>query len=329
MSKLFVYLLCHPDSLSVYVGKSSSGLERPRSHRSPSNLKRKVPVAYWVNKLLSHGKMYEIVILEQCADRVALADAERFYIAYFRTIGMHLLNLTDGGEGASRKKSTAEIAAIVARFKGKPLSAEHRAKLSAAAKRRYSDPTARARLISYGREMSSATRAKMSAAHRGSKYTTAQYEAQREHWKTLADSRRGVPRSPTIVAKIAAALRNPSPERRAKMCAAQQNRSPISDETRARMSAAQRNRSRSDAQRQHIRSLGIAHKGIPRSDATKKKLSVAHRGKKLSSSHRANIIKALTGRAVSTETRAKIGAANRKRWLTKMRINLLSVGGQS
>lgn len=251
-----------------------SGYERPRAHRSPSSLKHPVPVAYWVKKLLAAGRMYEITVLEQCTDRLELANAEQFYIAYFRAIGARLLNITDGGEGCSgRRMSPAERTAVAQRFSGKPLSSAHRERLSIAAKRRYSDPRELDRLRSLGRNMSQSTRDKMALAHRGTKYTAKQFLAHRNHWTILGESRRGVKRSPETIAKMSAALRNPSPETRAKLSYARRNRPPASLETRNKMSAARR--------------------GKRHTEETKKILSLHWEGKRRCASDRAAMRRAI------------------------------------
>lgn len=127
VTKFLIYGLVDPRTKLVrYVGKSSSGLTRPRSHLCPSNLAHRTYSARWIKSLLALGLRYEIVVLETPHKEI-LSDTERWWIAYGRASGWPLTNLTDGGEGA---------------FGTHPVfTPHHRASLSVAARRR--DPATR------------------------------------------------------------------------------------------------------------------------------------------------------------------------------------------
>lgn len=90
-----IYGLIDPKTRLIrYVGKSSSGMKRPRDHG-----KRSCPDTYcrrWVRSLERIGLTYEIVVLEILPDHTDLAAAERWWIAYGRGCGWPLTNLTDG-----------------------------------------------------------------------------------------------------------------------------------------------------------------------------------------------------------------------------------------
>jgi group I intron endonuclease len=123
MSKRIIYILHRDDSNSVYVGKTNRGLFRAREHKKPYNLKKfaHLPVVRWINK---HGD-YVVTVLEECLTDSDLVEAEKFYIAYFRCIGMQLLNLTVGGEGiAGLKKSKESIEKTASKIRGRKASAE-------------------------------------------------------------------------------------------------------------------------------------------------------------------------------------------------------------
>ena len=125
-----------------------------------------------------------------------------------------LRNLTDGGDGTSGAVHSPETRAkLSAASKGRKLSAEARAKVSAAA----SNP-------------SPETRAKMSAALKGRKHSP-------EHRAKISAAVRN--QSPETRAKRSAALKGRplSPEHRAKLSAAASKRK-FSPETRAKLSAA-------------------------------------------------------------------------------------------
>lgn len=133
MKKFLIYALHHDSSQHVYVGKSSQGLNRPREHGKNYNLKKfaHLPVCRWITKLRSNGHDYSFSILELCDSTLSLAEAERFYIELYRSIGMKLLNLTDGGEGTlGIKKSPEEIERMRTRNLGRKASVETKLKMS-------------------------------------------------------------------------------------------------------------------------------------------------------------------------------------------------------
>lgn len=79
-----------------YVGLSSSGMRRPKSHRK---IRADTYCSCWVQSLIRTGFEYEIVVLEEFNSTDPLPQAERWWIAYGRASGWPLTNLTDGGEG--------------------------------------------------------------------------------------------------------------------------------------------------------------------------------------------------------------------------------------
>lgn len=134
-ANFIVYALHHPESLHVYVGMSSIGLRRPQEH-SKSRTHRKyphLPVVRWVKKLQARGQNHEITVLEECDSYSSLVEAECFYIAAFRSMGILLLNLTDGGEGViGYKRSAATNKRIAEKNRGRKRSPETRARMRAA-----------------------------------------------------------------------------------------------------------------------------------------------------------------------------------------------------
>lgn len=190
MSSLIIYGLVDPvTGLLRYVGKSSSGLRRPRQHAQPGQFKRDSGhKANWIRKLHREGLSYLIVEIQHVADRDVLSQAEIFWIAYFKGLGCDLLNATAGGDGGftgysaernrklslalkGRKRTDAERAAI---SRGKQfISAETRAKLSAAGRgRKHSEAQRRKNSeAKTGTKASSETKAKMSAARAGYRHS--------------------------------------------------------------------------------------------------------------------------------------------------------------
>lgn len=134
----FVYGLVDPvTKLVFYVGQSTRGMKRPKSHREK-------------------GWKFAIAILEVTDDPrrivesvchwlgiknpTALSEAERYWIAYGRACGWPLRNKTHGGEGV---RATDEVRKrMSAAHLGNDHTDEYRAKLSAIIKARKSDPTA-------------------------------------------------------------------------------------------------------------------------------------------------------------------------------------------
>lgn len=266
-----IYALIDPrNGATRYIGKSTSGMRRPREHAyyarhgSPQYCER------WVRQLQSLGLVYEIVVLEEVGGMDRLGMREKWWIAFARAWGCSLTNLTDGGGGMSgyvptmeararigaanrvhgigRKQSAETVARRVAKLrvhtcsaamrekirqanKGRTLTAEHRAKLSAAASNRTPEVRARMGLAQRGKRLTPEHRAKIAVAGVGRRPTP-------ETRKKLSAWQRGVAKSIEHRAKIAISLsgKRASIETRAKLSAIRRGHK-VSDETRAKLSA--------------------------------------------------------------------------------------------
>lgn len=140
-----IYGLKDPNTLAIrYVGQSSTGMRRPRSHFLPSSLRAQTYCARWIRRLSESGSLPEIVILEVVVDAHELSSAERWWIARLRSEGARLTNLTDGGEGMRGHRATPETRAKLSAARmgnrnaagntnrrGKAASIETRARISA------------------------------------------------------------------------------------------------------------------------------------------------------------------------------------------------------
>lgn len=136
MSRTIVYGLIDPRTLMIrYVGKSSSGLWRPKQHIKKAGKTTGPYCANWLVDLVREGICYEIVVLQE-PSREELNDCERWWIAYGRASGWPLTNLTDGGEGAL----------------GRVIDDEHRAIMSKHAKAMWEDEEMRASLVALAKE---------------------------------------------------------------------------------------------------------------------------------------------------------------------------------
>ena len=186
--------------------------------------------------------------------------------------------------------------------KGLPLSAEHRAKISAARSGRPRAP------------FSVEHRAKLSAAGRGRKHLA-------ETCAKISEALQGRVLSVEHRAKISNASCNPSAETRAKIGAANRGREP-SPEHRAKISAANRGKKRSQETRakmvaaaQHrsverYEKISATLRGRQFSAETRAKMSRAQRNRApFPDEHRARISAAKLGKALSSDHRARIAIA--------------------
>lgn len=131
--RFIVYGLTEPGTECVrYIGKSASGLKRPKSHRLASRLAEdRSHKGNWIRSLLEEGRCYGIVVLESAADGQFLQDLERFWIAQGTGLGWRLTNHTKGGDGTLGVVHGPEArAAYSARAKAWQSTAEAREMMS-------------------------------------------------------------------------------------------------------------------------------------------------------------------------------------------------------
>ena len=161
-AQFLIYGLFDPRTDELrYVGKSASGLTRPRAHLFPSQLRRHNRRVAWLKSLLAAGLRPEIVVLEEVTNAESLPELEKLAISHYRAMGFDLVNGTEGGEGclgrrlsveAKRKIAEAqrgrvrtpeELLRVSAGQKNRAsFSAEHRAHLGEAQQRRRAAETA-------------------------------------------------------------------------------------------------------------------------------------------------------------------------------------------
>lgn len=153
MSISIIYGLIDPRTLLIrYIGKSTSGLTRPKGHRCPSNLKDTTHRSNWIRSLHAKGLCYVITILETCSSADALAAAECWWIAFGRSCDWPLTNITDGGEGSRGRVVSAEQIdsqrKALARYYASPGVREN---IGEQSKQRWSDPEYRALMLAKNR----------------------------------------------------------------------------------------------------------------------------------------------------------------------------------
>ena len=159
MGTTYIYALTEPGTFLVrYVGKANKPYKRYKLHLIEARTSaRKAHRLNWIRKLILAGQVPNLLILEEC-DAENWVEREQYWIAKFRADGTDLVNNADGGQGGNgykhseaallklseaSKRSWGDLDVHVRRsasMRGKrnkhagPMSAEHRANLSAALK---------------------------------------------------------------------------------------------------------------------------------------------------------------------------------------------------
>lgn len=115
---IFIYTISDPISgLVKYVGKTKCPKERFRKHLSERNNTYK---SKWITGLRNAGLEPVFEIIDECEES-EWQIKERFYIRFYKSIGAILTNIMEGGEGGPT-------------MKGRKLTIEQRAKISASKK---------------------------------------------------------------------------------------------------------------------------------------------------------------------------------------------------
>ena len=141
-AKFYVYEHIRPDTGQVfYVGKGHSRRAWDW-HRGRNRWHKAI-----VKKLRESGIDVEVRIFFNCLLEKTAFKMERIRISYWKSVGVNLCNLSEGGEGPSGLKHTDEWKADTSeKLKAFYASPEARAKKSEIAKKALADPDVRARL---------------------------------------------------------------------------------------------------------------------------------------------------------------------------------------
>ena len=212
---VFIYVLIDPrDNEIRYIGVTKRTLEerldlhmrckKDQSHRR-----------WWAQKLVRMGLKAKIDVVQQVPINCA-AQAEIYWISYFKSIGCDLTNSTIGGEGTwgfkpSEKQNHNQSVRMKKWFsedskrrkavslvhKGKAISESHKNIVSQAAKKRWEEWRAN------GRYTTPETRAKIGASKKGRKQSLSA-RLKMSAW------RKGRPKSPEHRAKLAEICRRNS-----------------------------------------------------------------------------------------------------------------------
>lgn len=119
-NRYIIYAMFDPHSGQLrYVGKSCSGLKRPKAQLNRS-LKgyEKGHKANWLKSLAASGAQPCIEVIQTFGEPKVLEKAEKYWIAYFKAMGCPLTNLTDGGDGQWGVKFTEERKLKIAKAHG-------------------------------------------------------------------------------------------------------------------------------------------------------------------------------------------------------------------
>ena len=285
-----VYGLIDPNDGELrYVGKSSSGITRPRRHLMTCGRRAaRGHLNHWLNELYEKdSRIPSILILEHCQNNDDALLAEMRLIRVFREAGIHLTNTTDGGEGAMGYRHTKETRdKIVASLIGRHHSDE--------TKKRISD-------CNKGKVMSSESIKKMKRWHSGKKLSESHKAAIRKAVK-----------SPEVLAKNRAwhLGRKPSEEARRKMSEAHKGvglGKSVSSETRNKIRLSRMGMKATPESKNKMRLAHTTPEAIAKARSD-------HLGKPLSENHRKKIGLGLLGHKHDEQSIEKMRLAALKRW---------------
>lgn len=107
---MYIYCLSDPRTKEVrYIGKTErSPLVRLSHHLCIARSGKRRYVYNWIRNLLKDGHIPIISILEICSIK-GWEEREKYWIAYGKSIGWRLTNLTAGGEGTKGYLFTEEV----------------------------------------------------------------------------------------------------------------------------------------------------------------------------------------------------------------------------
>jgi DNA-binding XRE family transcriptional regulator len=92
MADFLIYgLRCPETGFYKYIGKSSNGLSRPKSHLT---LSHNNSIRLWVEELRDKGLCPLIDIIEEC-DSVQLLEREKYWISYYHNSVYPLMNIIE------------------------------------------------------------------------------------------------------------------------------------------------------------------------------------------------------------------------------------------
>lgn len=204
---VFIYILIDPRNNEIrYVGKTKNPLTaRLAQHVDDVIYKQEQNWrTHWIAELLRLGYRPRIELIQEVPDAF-WRQAEPYWIAYYRAIGCRLTNGTEGGDGGYSPTPDVLAKYGIANMGntyrlGKSHTEETKAKLSAATKAMWKDPTFRAQVVAgkTGQKHTPETRTQMGESQRKRNEDPAE---RAKHAGTM----KGKPKSPEAIANMAAA----------------------------------------------------------------------------------------------------------------------------
>jgi hypothetical protein len=169
--KTYIYALTDPRTNEVrYIGKADEPSTRLKHHLKPKQLQVKTAKNSWLKNLLADNiqpklKIVEEVFIENWENR------ERYWIAYYTSLGYRLTNGTKGGDGGAPNEEARKK--ISRTLKGRKLSVEQRQKMSDSHKGRIFSENTKKKIseAKKGHIVSKSTREKIGKANKGFKHS--------------------------------------------------------------------------------------------------------------------------------------------------------------
>lgn len=118
---MYIYVFLDENDCPYYVGQTNNLKERFWDHKHCMAKGKKNYRYNKARKLESKGHPLELVVIDTAETREELSELEIYYIAKFRSLGIKLCNVTDGGDLPPSRK-------------GVKFSKEHRKNISKAKK---------------------------------------------------------------------------------------------------------------------------------------------------------------------------------------------------
>ncbi len=221
--KVSIYGLIDPRNNQLrYVGMSGNPHKRFLYHCGEGANGKQTMKARWISGLLNAGLLPRWFVIEE-SDAEGWKEAEQFWIAYFKSLGSRLLNMTSGGEGTlnfshseeTRRKMRASQAGRklsqeqIAKIRGRIVPSDVRKKISEKLKGRGPDKATseKIRITLTGRSRPEDVKSKISAAHKGKKLSAQHIEKIAETKRSKPFCKRGHPRDPGSRCRICENIR--------------------------------------------------------------------------------------------------------------------------